>query len=75
MKQAIAIAEANQGGVATGAELEFEDDDDDVPCTWEIQVLTPDELMEVEVGPNGDVLEVEVSDEDGSGDDDGDDDD
>jgi uncharacterized membrane protein YkoI len=68
--EAIAIAEANQGGTATSLELEMEDDDDDVPCTWEVQVLTPSELMEVEVGPSGDVLETEVSDEDGSGDDD-----
>ena len=71
--EAIAIAEADQNGTATGIEQEYEDDDDDVPCTWEVQVLTPNELMEVEVGPDGTVLETELSDEDGTGEDDDDD--
>lgn len=70
--EAIAIAEADQAGEATGIEQEMEDDDDDVPCTWEVQVLTASELMEVEVGPDGTVLETELSDEDGSGEDDDD---
>ena len=69
-QEAIAVAEADQSGTATSIELETEDDDDDVPCTWEVQVLTADALMEVEVGPDGTVLETELSDEDGSGDDD-----
>ncbi len=70
--EAIAIAEADQGGTATSYEQGMEDDDDDVPCTWEVQVLTDTDLMEVEVGPDGTVLETELSDEDGTGEDDDD---
>jgi hypothetical protein len=41
-----------------------------VPCAFEVQVLTPNTLWEVKVGSQGEVLESEESDENGSADDD-----
>ncbi|MEZ4443591.1 MAG: hypothetical protein R3B72_31255 [Polyangiaceae bacterium] len=59
-----AIAEAEVSGQATSIEP-----DDDGGCAFEVQVLTSQDLMEVKVSGSGDVLEVETSDEDGSGED------
>ncbi|MBW2528439.1 MAG: hypothetical protein JRI23_29965 [Deltaproteobacteria bacterium] len=63
--EALGIAEAEAGGVAVASVP-----DDDVACAFEVQVLTPDTLWEVKVGPDGRVLESEESDEDGVEDDD-----
>lgn len=62
LSDALAIAEARVEGEAVAVVW-----DDDEPCAREIQVLTNPELMEVKVAADGSILEVEVSDEDGSG--------
>ena len=61
----VAVAEAEVSGQGTSIEL-----DDDEGCQYEVQVLTSSDLMEVEVTGDGNVTEVEVSDNDGSSDDD-----
>ncbi|MFN0245832.1 MAG: PepSY domain-containing protein [Kofleriaceae bacterium] len=58
LSQAIAIAEAEVSGSATAIEP-----DDDGPCNREVQVLVGDTLWEVKVGPTGQVIETELSDE------------
>jgi hypothetical protein len=63
--EALAIAE----GAANGEAIQSVPDDD-VQCAFEIQVLAGDVLMEVKVGPDGAVLEQELSDEFGGEDDD-----
>jgi hypothetical protein len=65
MTEILAIAEAEVGGEAVSAEP-----DDDGACNLEVQVLVGLELWEVKVGPEGAVIETEISDEDGSGEED-----
>jgi len=59
LDEAIAIAEAAKGGEAVAVQP-----DDDDACNREVQVLAGDTLWEVKVGPDGTVLETEVSDDD-----------
>lgn len=64
LEAALAIAENEAGGEAIASVP-----DDDVACAFEIQVLVDTTLWEVKVGPDGAVLEYELSDEyGGSGD-------
>ena len=65
LTDALAIAEAEAGGDAVQSVP-----DDDVDCAFEIQVLVDETLWEVKLGPDGAVLEKELSDEFGGGDDD-----
>lgn len=64
LAQAISIAESEVGGraVLIGA-------DDDNACDREVQVLVDNTLMEVKEAPDGNVLEVEESDDDEGADD------
>ena len=59
--EALTVAEKEAGGVAVAIVP-----DDDVSCAFEVQVLTPDTLWEVKVSKQGEVLESEESDEDGT---------
>ena len=59
LTEAIGIAEAAVVGGTVIAAIP----DDDVACAREIQVLDPSRLMEVKVGGDGAVLELEESDE------------
>lgn len=63
LEDALAIAENAVGGAATASAP-----DDDDGCLFEIQVLVGDVLHEVKVGPDGAVLETELSDEINGGD-------
>lgn len=58
LAEALAIAEAAKGGDA----VQVVPDDDD-PCMREIQVLVDTTLWEVKVGPTGEIVETELSDE------------
>lgn len=58
LPEALAIAEAAAGGDA----VQVVPDDDD-PCMREIQVLVDTTLWEVKVGPDGAIVEKELSDE------------
>ena len=58
LAEALAIAEAAKGGNA----VQVVPDDDD-PCMREIQVLVDTTLWEVKVGPDGAIVETELSDE------------
>lgn len=58
LNEALAIAESAAGGDA----VQVVPDDDD-PCMREIQVLVDATLWEVKVGPDGAVVEQELSDE------------
>ena len=59
LQEAIAIAEAERSGEAVAVQP-----DDDNACNREVQVLAGNTLWEVKVGPDGTVLETEVSDDD-----------
>ena len=59
LPEALAIAEAEVGGDAVAV---VPDDDD--PCLREIQVLVDITLWEVKLGPDGALVEKELSDED-----------
>ena len=59
LAEAIDIAEAEKRGEAVAVQP-----DDDDACNREVQVLAGDTLWEVKVGPDGTVLETEVSDDD-----------
>lgn len=58
LSEALAIAEAHKSGDA----VQVVPDDDD-PCMREIQVLVDTTLWEVKVGPDGAIVETELSDE------------
>lgn len=64
LDQALDIAEAEAGGEAIASVP-----DDDVACAFEIQVMVDVTLWEVKVGPDGAVLEHELSDEYGGSED------
>ncbi|MBC7976809.1 MAG: hypothetical protein H7138_17680 [Myxococcales bacterium] len=59
LAESLAIAEATVKGAAVAAVA-----DDDDPCLREIQVLVDTTLWEVKIGPDGAVVETELSDED-----------
>jgi hypothetical protein len=59
LAEALAVAEGAAGGNAVAV---VPDDDD--ACMREVQVLVGTELWEVKVGPAGEVVEQEPSDED-----------
>ena len=57
--EAITIAESSMSGSAVSIQP-----DDDNECDREVQVLSAGRLWEVKVGPDGTVIEVELSDDD-----------
>lgn len=65
LTEALAIAEEEASGEAVAVTP-----DDDVECAREIQVMQADTLYEVKVAGDGEVLEYELSDEYGGGEDD-----
>jgi len=76
LQDALAAAQAEvPDGIAIGAQLEIEDDDEVEPAAWEVSFFVPgdDQVIEVEIdASSGDVLEVEIEEDAGEQEDDDD---